>query len=243
MFGITMRALVGFVVTFWMATAAHAQKCPDATSGEAAGKSALHGTVVYHDDLRQWLGLKLDRAACGEKEVQLVFPDAGTERHAKSLRGCKATAIGELYPGVTGYYSAPLAVSVEELKPDASCHPVAVEPDPAASGIPPDIQQYFASITVDYRGKGHVSVEVWKDRARSAPLKPWGAYVNYLFNSAADVIYVGCREGFRWKDVTQIPKTSKGPVEGSEDDAGVVLDDSVSPNVITFSCEKAQAPA
>ena len=196
-----MRFFIGFLTILWMATAAHAQKCPDATTGMADGASALHGTVVYHDELRQWLSLKLDRAACGEKEVELVFSDSAKWKHAKSLRGCKATAIGELYPGVTGYYSAPLAVSVRELKPDASCHPEAVEPDPAASGISPDIQQYFASITVDYRGKGHASVEVWKDRARSAPLKPWGAYVNFRLNGGGDVIYFGCREGFKKSSV------------------------------------------
>jgi Domain of unknown function (DUF4431) len=238
-----MRGFLLFLAIVWLAPVASAQSCPVSSTGEAADVSVLHGTLVSHHELRDWLGLALDRPECGEKEVQLVLSDSEAKRRAESFRGCKVTATGKLYYGQTGYYSANVAISIDDLKHDASCHPVAVEPDPAASNIPRDIHRYFASIKVDFRGKGHVTVEVWKDSERSAPLRPWGAYVNYLLNGAADVIHVGCRDGFRWKDVSLIPKSSRGPVEGPEEMAGVDLNDSVSPNVVTFSCEVTKAPA
>jgi hypothetical protein len=233
-----MRALLGFVAIFWLASAANAQSCPNAEAGEAPGDSVLRGKVILHDDLRRWLGLNLDQPACGEKEVQLIFSDSQAERRGESFRGCKVTATGKLYYGQTGYYSANLAISIENLKPDASCHPFPVMPEPAAQNISPDLRLYYASITVDYRGKGHVEVDVWKDRDRSVPLRPWQAYVDYRLNGGGDVLYFGCREGFKWKDVAQVPKSSSSSIEGSSELAGALLDDSVSPNTLTFNCER-----
>ena len=184
------------------------------------------------------MGLTLDQPVCGEKEVQLVFSDPQAQRRAESVRDCKVIATGKLYYGQTGYYSANLAMSIENLKPDASCHPFPVMPDPAAQNISPDLRLYYASITVDYRGKGHIAVEVWRDKNRSEPLKPWQAYVDYRLNGGGDVLYFGCREGFKWKDVAQVPNSSSGSVEGPSELAGVLLDDSVSPSTVTFDCER-----
>lgn len=235
-----MRVIIVFAAFLWLATTASAQSCPDANTGVAAEPAVLHGALAYHDELRKWLGLRLDHSECGGDEVQLVFPKSEERRAAETLQDCHITATGKLYNGETGYYSSNLAMSVESLKPDASCHPKPLKPDPAASRIPPDRRSYRASIMVDYRGKGHVRVEVWRDTGRQVSLKPWEAYVNYFLNGAADVIYFGCREGFEWRDANQIPKASKGI--SSENDlnrASALLNDSFSPNVVTFTCEKA----
>jgi hypothetical protein len=235
-----MRAIVGLAAILWLAGAAYGQSCPDADTGVAAKPSVLDGALTYHDELRSWLGLRLDHPECGENEVQLVFAKPEEQRAAETLQDCNVTAIGKLYNGETGYYSANVAMSIESLKPDASCHPKPVKPDAAASGIPPDLRNYQASITVDYRGKGHVRVEVWKDKSREVPLKPWEAYVNYLLNGAADLIYFGCREGFEWRDANQIPKAPREISSESDlNRASALLNDSVSTNVVTFTCEKA----
>jgi hypothetical protein len=152
------------------------------------------------------------------------------------------TAIGKLYYGETGYYSAKLAMSIESLRPGASCRPRPLEPDPAKANVPADLRSYQASITVDYRGKGRVTVEVWTDEKRRVSLKPWQAYVDYRLNGAADVVYFGCREGFEWRDANQVPKSSRGVSNGSDSNrASALLNDSVSPNVVTFTCEQAKA--
>jgi hypothetical protein len=237
-----MRAILGFAAILYLASTVSAQSCPDADTGVAANSSVLRGTLTYHDELRKWLGLRLDHPECGEKEVELILAKPDEQRRAKALRGCSVTATGELYYGETGYYSAKLAIAIESLKPDASCRPRPLEPDPAKVSVPADLRSYRASITVDYRGKGRVTVEVWTDETRRVSLKPWQAYVEYLLNGAADVMYFGCGEGFEWRGVNQIPKSSRGVRNESDSNrASALLNDSVSPNVVTFTCERAKA--
>jgi hypothetical protein len=237
-----MRAILGFAAILYLASTASAQSCPDANTGVAAKSSVLQGALTYHDELRSWLGLRLDHPECGENEVELILAKPEEQRRAKALQGCGVTATGELYYGETGYYSAKLAISIESLKPDASCRPRPLEPDPAKANVPADLRSYQASITVDYRGKGRVTVEVWTDEKRRVSLKPWQAYVDYRLNGAADVVYFGCREGFEWRDANQIPKSSRGVSNGSDSNrASALLNDSVSPNVVTFTCEQAKA--
>jgi hypothetical protein len=237
-----MRAILGFTAILYLASTASAQSCPDANTGVAAKSSVLQGALTYHDELRSWLGLRLDHPECGENEVQLIFAKPEEQRVAETLQECNVTAIGKLYYGETGYYSAKLAMSIESLRPGASCRPRPLEPDPAKANVPADLRSYQASITVDYRGKGRVTVEVWTDETRRVSLKPWQAYVDYRLNGAADVVYFGCREGFEWRDANQIPKSSSGVSNGSDSNrASALLNDSVSPNVVTFTCEQAKA--
>jgi hypothetical protein len=230
--------LIVSAVLLCNATLAHAQFCPDEKTGAASSISELRGTVRYHDDLRKWLSLDLERSACGLKQSQLVFSNHELARRAKSLDGCKATATGMLYFGETGYYSSTLAISVESLEPDKSCQPAPMEPDPALTRIPLDLRSYYASITVDYRGNGHLTVDVWRDATSVVRLEPWQAYVSYSLNGGADVLYFGCREGFLWRNAAQVPKSTRSEIQGAPEQGVVDLSDSVSPNVITFACEK-----
>ena len=108
------------------------QVCPDGSYSEAQSASILHGTVSYHDELRQWIGLKLGHSACGQHEIQWVFDSSEGFRKAKTLRTCAVKAIGKLFGGMTGYYSADLAISDPKLEPDSSCHPSPEEPDSVA---------------------------------------------------------------------------------------------------------------
>ena len=133
------------------ATTVHGQTCPVQDRGEAAKPSILQGSLLFHEEIREWIGLKLDQPACGQTEVQLVFSKQEAWREAKSLRGRRVTATGQLYESPTGYYSAEIAISNAALKPDSKCHPSAVE-EPSTVPISADVKAYGASITVDYRG-------------------------------------------------------------------------------------------
>jgi len=198
--------ILAVFVAFLLVGCARAESCPTHT-GEASEESILHGRLLYHDDLRQWLGVKLDQVACGQREIQLVFADSGALRKAKALRGCAVTVNGKLYESPTGYYSAPLAMSDARLSPDPSCHPSPVDPDLSIVSIPQDVRTYNVSITIDYHGKGHVQVRVWRDQKKQIPLNPWQAYAHYLLTGGQDFIWFGCRAGFRLSRVALSPRS------------------------------------
>ncbi len=232
-----MRALIVLAAALLASLAASAQTCPT-NEGDALQPSALHGKLLLHDELREWLGIKLDRPACGEDEVQLIFPKNEDWRKAETLRGCGVTAIGNLYESPTGYYSANTAISNATLNPDSSCHPFPVRPDSSAVPIPPTVRAYRSSITVDYRGKGHVGVKVWQGHHRRVLLKPWQAYVNYSLTGGQDVIWFDCQKDFRIGNITQVPASPDGLLQDVPRQSGAALQDMEGANVIEFTCRK-----
>src|SRR5215471_14680408 len=132
----------------------YAQSCPVQNSqgvGQALEASVLHGKLLYHEELRPWLGLQLDRPSCDENEVQFVFSDTADWRRAKSLRSCTVTASGKLYVSPTSYYEKNMAISDPTVTPDKSCQPSPAEGDFSAVPIPQELRTYRVSIKVDYR--------------------------------------------------------------------------------------------
>jgi hypothetical protein len=235
-----MRTLIVLATVLFAAIGLNAQTCPahdDKGLGEALEPSVLHGHFLLHDELRKWLGIKLDQPVCGQTEVQLIFSKADKWREAETLRGCAVTATGKLFDSPTGYYSADMAISDATLKPDASCRPIPITPDPYAVAIPPTVNSYHASITVDYRGKGHIDVRVWQGDDKPALLTPWQAYVSYTLTGAGDVIWLDCQKGFRIKGITQTPRNPNGIIEDSFL-TGTVLQDISGRNVIKFACQR-----
>lgn len=219
---------------------ANAQNCPLPSGqgfAEASAPSTLHGALIFHDELRHWLGLTPDQPVCGQTEIQIVFKDADSFRRAKSLRGCTITVTGKLYDSPTGYYSTDVAISDAELKPDSSCHPLPIEPDLTTAPVPNGLKSYRASITVDYRGKGHVDVRVW-ETSNKRMLKPWEAFVRYNITGGGDGIWFGCREGFSVHTVTQTPRRADGTLIRDEQFSGTVLQDMEGINTVEFGCEK-----
>lgn len=235
-----MRTFVGLAIIFLAAVSTQAQTCPPQNSDnpDTPGPSvALHGTLVYHDDLRQWLALRVDHPTCGEGEVELVFSNFSAWRRAQSLRGCAVTAKGTLYESPTGYYSAKFAIEAT-LKPDPSCRPFPLRPDLSTVPIPTTVKIFRASIVVDYHGKGHVGVEVWKNQDKRLLLKPWEAYVNYILTGGRDVIWFGCQKDFRIAAITQTPKSPGGIFADAPDLTGTALQDLEGANTINFTCQR-----
>jgi len=223
------------VIVVWMPVAVKAQSCPPADQrSDGAESSTLHGTLVHFDELREWLGVKLDQSACGEKVVQLVFTGQRA-REVDAYRGCEVTVTGKLYEPATGYYSARLAMQNADVKAAPSCHPQAVQPDPSKVAVPADLTSYEASITVDYRGKGRVAAKAWRIEGAAA-LEPVQAYVSYELNGAADVLHFNCAGGFEVTNVHQTPKGAEPVSEGYFETTG--LNDLSGVNKLEFRCEK-----
>jgi len=154
---------------------------------DAPKPSVLHGTIQFHDEIRQWLGLKLDKPACNESDIQLVTMKSDGYRQMKTFVGCAVSVTGMLFQGATGYYSADLAID-PKIKPDAGCHRAGLEPDPATVSIPAKLRQYKVSITVDYRGKGHVDRRAWNNNSPQESLEPWQTYIDYTMTGGRDSI-------------------------------------------------------
>ena len=134
-----MRAAL-FIVAFILISAhsTHAQSCPlENPHGPSIPSSTrtLTGTIVYHDDLRQWLGIRLDSPVCGQSEIELYASGKmdtqreSNQRRLETLRGCKAKVTGTLDLAPTGYYSTDIFQSVDKAWPDSSCAPQAPLPD------------------------------------------------------------------------------------------------------------------
>ncbi len=232
-----MRALWILVIAslLTLARGAVAQACPQSLE-EAKASSTLHGTLIYHNELRQWLGLKLDKETCGEEEIELVFLEAGNWRQAEALRNCQVTVIGILYYGLTGYYSAGMAISDPMVAPDVSCNPFPVKPDLATMPKKANIKRFTAQIVVDYKGAGSVKVRVWEDEQKKAELAPWEPYLSYMITGGRDVIWFHCADSFEISHIEQAPKPKDGWFQDDPNMAGTVLPGEV--NTITFTCER-----
>jgi hypothetical protein len=232
------RLAVVVAVLSCASISASCQSCPSGNEnfGFAHDVSTLHGTLIYHDELRQWLGVKLDQPACGESEIQLVIMDHDAQRHAKTLRGCGVTVTGKLYLSPTGYYSANLAIEDNRPQPDRACQPFPLESDTSLAHVPPYVSSYHVSVTVDYRGKGHVDVAVWRGKNKQQLLRPWQAYADYDMVGDATFLWLSCARGFRLLNVSQTPPTTNGIFE-DEPGTGVSLTGE-GINVVSFTCRK-----
>jgi hypothetical protein len=233
------------------ATAARAQSCPKDNPSSvdiAPEASTLHGTVVYHDELREWLGLRLDQSACGEDEIQLEFTDKSGNgfRRAVALRNCGVTAKGKLYNSPSGYYSTGVAMNDPPLVPDASCQPFPVKRDPATFYVPDELKLVHATITVDYRNRGHVDVKTWYEaKKEQIQLKPWQTYINYFLTGGGDTMWISCRKYFRMdKNITQDPKASADQIIPAEEDGStsLVMANLKGVNTVTFACKRVAQP-
>jgi hypothetical protein len=232
-----MRFLIVAMIVAWMPIVVRAQSCPqDNHLGDAAESSTLHGTLVHFDELREWLGVKLDHPACGEEIVGLVFT-VRRAREVDAYRGCEVTVTGKLYEPATGYYSARLAMQNADVKAAPSCHPQAVQPDPLKVAVPADLTSYQVSIVVDFRGKGHTEATVWRAGSEREKLMPTAAYLTFGLNGSAELLHFSCRVGFAVRDVIQKPAADHEAIdEGVYETA--MLKDLGGVNRVGFRCEK-----
>ena len=232
------------VLMVCLSTSVVGQACPtgaEAQQGlEAAEPSTLHGQLIYHDDLRQWSSLRPDRPVCGQDEIQLIFSDAAAGRRAEAMRGCSLTVKGKIFNSPTGYYSTELAMSNPTLDADSNCRPFPVQPDLSKVSVPRSVGHYRVLITVDFRGKGHVSVRVTDGSSGSNALEPWQAYAHFMLNGAADVIWFECQEDFQLEDAKQQPPGAA--IDAGGDDAGAALQNMNGANTITYSCRRKRLP-
>jgi hypothetical protein len=192
---------VAFLCLFAMRFAG-AQSCPEENPNGPSKESAsrtLTGKVVYHNEIRQWFGLQLDKPVCGLTEIQLLQGggafevDESNAHLIETYRGCSVTVQGALGIPGTGYYSAELYQNVDKIDPALDCVRQPAFPDYSKAKPDPSVHNYRVSMHLDYSARGgHI---VFTARSRNRLLIPWQAYANYWFTGGY-VLYAYCTDGF-----------------------------------------------
>jgi hypothetical protein len=188
---------VGVAATLFFGGAgrASAQDCPSArpTGEETPSRTqTLEGRLIYHDGIRRWFELKLDRAQCGKSSVQVTGSDR-SPKPLESLRGCRVKSTGEISFSPTGYYSLDLYQDAITVVPSGEC--VRKPPIPANPSAKPDqhVRTYRVDMHVDYRPGDHPVV--FHVRSGGRELRPEQAYASYVLTGGF-VLYGLCGSGF-----------------------------------------------
>lgn len=233
-----------WVLLFLMlgAQALAAQNCPD-DSGKLTAPSSLQGTIAYHHELRDWIGIKLQRPACGQNEIQLTFSDATGYKHAETLRGCDVTITGSLDESPTGYYSTDLFIVDSHIELAPSCQPQPPITYPGNAKIPTSIKSYSVTATIP-ADNGPIRIRARKTYQNKAPLSPGEAYIQTRLTGGF-VLYAICADGFTTTSFFTVEdgkRSSLHSVSTSEEAdlfaAITMIDGSIPGNSITLFCRR-----
>jgi hypothetical protein len=205
-------ASIGFYVlvfAFFVATQAFGQECPrESSTGPSIPSNVrtLEGQLVFHNDIRGWYELKLDKPQCGNVSIQLVsFKEK--MKGLQGYRGCHVRSTGTIDFSPTGYYSANVFQEVTKLEAVGKC--VMQPPFPDYSSAKPDkqVRAYTVDMHIDYRSGDHPLEFHVQSAGRE--LRPWQAYASYLFTGGF-VLYGHCAEGFVIDKVYGTPAARPG---------------------------------
>ena len=183
---------------------ASAQECPNFSSSgvdTASQTKTLEGRLIYHDGIRQWFELKLNRKQCGKNSVQLTM-SGGDWKSLQILRGCQIRATGRIYLSPTGYYSLDTYQNATELRSLGVCARKPLFVDYSKFAPDKNIAGYRVDMNVDYRSGDHPIVFHVRSGARE--LRPWQAYASYML-TGGDVLYGLCGRGFVVDKVSGTP--------------------------------------
>jgi len=139
----------------------------------------LSGQLVYHDGLRKWFELKLDRAQSGQGSIQLI-PGGEDPKPMQALRGCRVRSKGPVFSSPVGdpYYSLDTTQSVQHIEPVETC---ALKPPIPSSGNgtapDKDVHDYQVDMRVNSSSGDHPVV--FRVTSAGKELQPWQAWARY----------------------------------------------------------------
>lgn len=139
----------------------------------------LSGQLVFHDGLRKWFELKLDRAQFGEGSIQLI-PGAEDPNPMLALRGCRVRSKGLIFSSPIGdpYYSLHTTQSVQHIEPVETC--TLKPPIPSSgNGTAPDqdVHDYQVDMRVNSSPGDHPVI--FRVSSAGKELQPWQAWARY----------------------------------------------------------------
>ncbi len=213
------RSLLACVVLAAAALSASGQMCPEpSTTGPSRPSEAreLEGQLLFHDDLRRWFELKLEKPLCGQTSIQVFAPEQGIT-HIETLRNCRVKARGELDYSSTGYYSLDMFQNLQAIEPIGTCERKAPFRDYSNAKPNKGIRAYRVDMIINYTKGDHPIV--YRVTSAGKPLQPWQAYASYYLTGGF-VLYGSCGEDFVVDKVFGTPEAHPGHLydPGSPDD-------------------------
>ena len=228
------RALFAWIAALALTLAAHSQACPRENPNGPnieSGPVTISGTVVYHNEIRQWLELHPTSPVCGNDSIQLLDGTNGPGR-SDPLRGCKIVAEGTLGIPMTGYYSSDLYLSVTKITPEGDCVRQAPFPDFSRSRPAKWVRNYRVEMRLDYSARGGlIAFTIFSEGHR---LTPWQAYASYDLTGSY-VLYGHCAEGYVVSRVFGTPQAHAAHFDepGTPDDMAMFDPESAAAKHIT----------
>jgi hypothetical protein len=185
--------LLALVVPF--AVSASGQACPKFSETGPNVPSeirTLEGQLVFHDGIRAWFELKLDKPQCGEASLQLLQGEqVGTPIGV--FRGCRVRSRGAIDFSLTGYYSLPKYQYVETIESVGECAQQPPLRDYSKAMPDREIGEYRVDMHVNYRPGDHPVI--FHVTSAGKELRPWQAYASYWLTGGF-VLYGLCGDGF-----------------------------------------------
>jgi hypothetical protein len=189
---IWVAALVVVLSTSSLASAQQCPRTPPNGAFLASQSRGLEGRVIYHDGIRQWFELRLDRPQCKQTSIQLVETSDGPG-YLAAVRGCHVMSYGQIDTSGTGYFSLDLYQVVSSIKADRSCIRKPAFADHSHDLPNPHVRSYTVEMHVNYtRGDHPILFDVRSGKTR---LSPWQAYASYDLTGGY-VLYGHCGQGF-----------------------------------------------
>jgi len=185
------------------------QPCPQANPAGppvASEVLTLEGQLVFHDGIRQWFELKLDRPQCEQSSTELVRGDKDW-KPLEILRGCRVKSRGEMAISGTGYYSLETYQFVDEITPVGNCARQLPFPDYSKDEPAPAIRRYRVTMQLDYEPGDHPII--FHVSSGGKKLQPWQAYASYDLTGGF-VLYGHCGRGFVVYKVFGPPQANPG---------------------------------
>lgn len=212
-----MKATVAMLLLSCCVMSLAEQQGSSSLANEPDVPFTLSGQLIYHDGIRKWFELKLDRARFGQRSIQLV--SWGQDwKQIQVLRGCRVRSKGPVFLSPLGdyHYSLKTTQSVQHIESVATCtlKPL-IQVDPREK---PDksVRDYRVDMRVNSLPGDHPVVfrvtSAGKELQPSTSyadysLEPWTSYVTSKLPSGS-ALYGTCGEGFVIDEVFGTPQAS-----------------------------------
>lgn len=222
---IMFRNALAFALLAGVSQSVFGQQCPQ-SDGRGVDRPSqvrtLEGQLVFHNGIRKWFELKMDKPQCGQTSIQLIAGDRRNRTAIQVLRGCQIKSQGAVDFSPTGYYSLSLYQDVQMIGANSRCERQPPLPDYSKLKPNKSVDAYRVEMLVDYRPGDHPIV--FHVTSGGKQLQPSQAYASYDLTGGL-VLYGRCGAGFFVDNVFGTPQANPAHFTESRDASDMAMFD------------------